>query len=110
MAELFEELSQQADVIIVDTAPLLAAADASILAGLVTGAILVVRIGYTRMGACVQAVDSIRKVGGNVLGVVVNGQRLQRGGYYYYYHYDSGDSGGKKKRGLLRRRRNGHER
>jgi len=110
MAELFEELSQQADVIIVDTAPLLAAADASILAGLVTGTILVVRIGYTRMGACVQAVDSIRKVGGNVLGVVVNGQRAQHGGYYYYYHYDSGDSGGKKKKGLLRRRRNGHER
>jgi len=97
MGELLEELSELADVTIMDTAPLLAAADASILAALVTGTLLVVKVGHTRMDACAQAVDIIRRVGGNILGIVLNGQALRRGGYYYYYYEDD------------ETRRNGHK-
>ena len=93
MARLLEEASARADVVILDSPPLLAVADSSILASLVTGTILVVQAGHTRLGACKQAAEAIGRTGGNLLGVVLNRLDIKRagyyGGYYQYQYYGS---------------------
>jgi capsular exopolysaccharide synthesis family protein len=98
MERLIEELSTLADAVVLDSPPLLAVADASILASLVTGTVLVSHVGKTRLSALAQAVDTVNKAGGNLLAVVLNRLILGRGGYYgsyygyynyHYYHYSN---------------------
>jgi Mrp family chromosome partitioning ATPase len=87
MLELLDELSERADIVLLDSPPVLAVTDASILASMATGTIMVVEVGQTRLDACVQGVEALRKVGGNLLGVALNRLDVKRRGYYYYYHY-----------------------
>ena len=91
MSELLEQLSERADVILVDSPPLLAVTDAGILASIVTGTILVVQAGRTKLGACAYGMEALERVGGKALGVVLNGLNVGRRGYYnnylYQYHY-----------------------
>jgi len=102
MLELLDELSERADIVILDSPPVLAVTDASILASMATGTIMVVEVGQTRLDACVQGVEALRKVGGNLLGVALNRLDVKRRGYYYYYHYyhayDEGTEGNGRKK------------
>jgi non-specific protein-tyrosine kinase len=100
MVELLEVLGAQADAVVLDSPPVLAVADASILASLVAGTILVVESGRTRLGACAQAAESVKKTGGNLLGVVLNrvNSRQANNGGYYYYAYDSDDDSKRRKK------------
>ncbi len=101
MRELLDLLSQQADVVLLDSPPLLPVTDAAVLAREVDGVLLLVDSGNTRRGAARQAIESLRQVGANVIGVVLNKVANGRDGYYYYYHYHYHDQG-TKKRGLHR--------
>jgi succinoglycan biosynthesis transport protein ExoP len=88
MRELREELRKSFDAIVVDSPPALIGADAAVLAQMVDGVLLVVNAGETRRDMARQAVESLRQVGANVIGVVLNRVPTRRGGYYYYYpHY-----------------------
>lgn len=69
--------------IIMDSPPLLFAADANLLSTMSHGALLVVRIGHTTIDSVTRAVQSL--CDNNVLGIVVNGAR--RGELYSKYTY-----------------------
>jgi len=78
-----DRLKEVFNWIILDSPPLLAAADANLLSTLCNGTILVTRIGVTKVDSVWRAVQSLCE--NNVLGIVVNGAR--RGDLYGKYGY-----------------------
>jgi capsular exopolysaccharide synthesis family protein len=77
-----------ADVVLLDSPPLLLANDASDLATLADATVLLARSGWTRRGAIVAASDLLRRLEATVVGVVLVGaDRGARAGYYGYYGY-----------------------
>ncbi|MGD2206541.1 MAG: polysaccharide biosynthesis tyrosine autokinase [Anaerolineae bacterium] len=85
MRSLIEQLTNEADVVIFDTPPVLPVTDASVLAIQANGVLLVTDAGKTRRGAVRQAVESLKQVGANILGTVLNRVALQKSEYHYYY-------------------------
>ncbi|GAB1766412.1 CpsD/CapB family tyrosine-protein kinase [Priestia megaterium] len=85
MAELLKEMKQQFDMIIFDTPPILAVADAQILANQVDGTILVVSSGKTEKDAALKSKELLSNAKGKLLGVVLNNRKVEEGNYYYYY-------------------------
>ncbi len=84
MQSLIRHFREQSDLVIVDTPPILAVADAAILSTMVDGVILVCDPNKTKRRDLRHAREAIEAVGGKILGLVVN--RLHpRGGMYYYY-------------------------
>ena len=85
--QMLERLPRLFNWILLDSPPLLFAADANLLSTLSHGTILVVRIGATTTDAVTRAMQSLCQ--NNVLGIIVNGTR--RGelySKYTYYHSD----------------------
>jgi len=79
---LLEHLKAQADVILIDSPPVLSSPDATVLAMLVEGTILVVSVGLTKRELLSQARDRlIAQRGVNLLGLAVN--RVRPGGSRY---------------------------
>jgi succinoglycan biosynthesis transport protein ExoP len=85
MKSLIAELTQQVDMVIVDTPGLLAVSDAIPLFNQVAGSILVARLGKTPKDAVRRASQVIASAGGTVLGSVATG--AHGGGVYGYYGY-----------------------
>jgi receptor protein-tyrosine kinase len=83
---LIDDLRNHFDWVILDSPPLLFAADGNLLATMCDGTILVVRIATTTYDSVARAMQSLCE--NNVLGVVVNGAR--RGELYskYTYYHD----------------------
>ena len=83
---LIGELRNHFDWVILDSPPLLFAADGNLLSTMCDGTVLVVRIGTTTFDSVTRALQSLCE--NNVLGVVVNGAR--RGELYskYTYYHD----------------------
>ena len=81
---LIDGLREHFDWVIIDSPPLLFAADGNLLATLCDGTILVVRIGSTTVDSVSRALQSLCE--NNVLGVVVNGARTNEL-YSKYTHY-----------------------
>ncbi len=103
MARLVEQLKQEADVIVFDSPPSLAVADASVLATQADGVLIVADAGHTRRKMAREAVERFRQVGANLLGVALNRLKSGRGGYsYYYYHYYYGEGKKQRRSGLAR--------
>jgi capsular exopolysaccharide synthesis family protein len=108
MAAVIEELKGYADVVLFDAPPTLVVADAVILGSKVDGVLMVTDAGSTRRHAATKAVEELRRVKANLLGVVLNRLSGRRNGYYYYYHYYYDQSeDGKRERRKHRRRRAG---
>jgi len=80
---LLDRLPSLFNWIILDSPPLLFAADANLLSTLCHGTLLVVRIGHTTIDSVTRAMQSL--CNNNVLGIVVNGAR--RGELYSKYTY-----------------------
>lgn len=72
MRETLARLDGQFDVVILDTPPLTAAADAAILGTGADGVLFVVRAGQTERGAARQSIQQLVKLGARVLGAVIN--------------------------------------
>ena len=74
---------------ILDSPPLLFAADANLLSTLCSGTVLVVRVGTTTIDSVTRAMQSLCE--NNVLGIVVNGARrgelYSKYTYYHSYYY-----------------------
>ena len=104
MQELLHELAGQADVVLIDSPPVLPVADATALAQAVDGVLLVLEAGKTRREAARNAVESLRQVGANVVGVVLNGVPTHKGSYYYSYYETYGDESGRRKHRPRRRK------
>jgi capsular exopolysaccharide synthesis family protein len=94
--QMLDRLPSLFNWVILDSPPLLFAADANLLGTLCHGTILVVRIGSTTIDSITRAMQSLCQ--NNVLGIIVNGAR--RGELYskytYYHSYYSPKDGEKK--------------
>ena len=90
MHELIDELIEKFDYVIMDAAPIIGFADSRLLSRFVDGVVLVTSIGITQRNNLKNVIDEIDKVGGNILGTVVNRQPTGKGkyGYNYYYYYN----------------------
>jgi Mrp family chromosome partitioning ATPase/capsular polysaccharide biosynthesis protein len=84
--EVFRELAELADIVIVDSAPLLVA-DGLLIGRLVDGVVVVASVQHTRRERLNRATNALRSSGANVVGLVVNRVRSPLGGYGRYYRY-----------------------
>jgi len=87
MHNLLEELKARNDIVIIDSPPVIPVTDATVLARQVDGVLLVIDARTTCKAAARRAVETLRRVGANVIGVVLNAVPLRRGGYYYSGEY-----------------------
>lgn len=92
MANLLQELSNKFDHVIIDSPPVLAVTDATILSSMVDAVVLVVERGRTHRLALMRTKAIIENAGGRILGTVLNKLDMREnryGGYhgYYYGHY-----------------------
>jgi capsular exopolysaccharide synthesis family protein len=87
MQAVIERLRQIADVVIFDTPPVTAVTDATVLAARADGVVLVVERGRTDVGTVNRAIEKLKAVRGNLLGVVLNKMRVSATSEYYYYRY-----------------------
>ena len=92
MKMLLDRLAPIFDWIILDSPPCLLVADASMLADLCDGVLLVTRAGVTPAATAQRACQELR--GRNVVGVVLNAMQDSHKYHsdYYYYGYGYGDS------------------
>jgi capsular exopolysaccharide synthesis family protein len=92
MRELLRTLVDGYDMVILDTPPVMAASDSSVLASMVDGVVLVVRAGRTERSMAQQAVRQLSSVGARVLGAALNDPDRAVAAYggagYYYYAYN----------------------
>jgi len=89
MRLVLEEAKALFDMVIIDSPPVLAVTDAAVLASLVDGTIVVVRMGESRREAVRRAVGQLRVVNGHVIGAVLNDVDASRDPYYGGYGYYS---------------------
>jgi succinoglycan biosynthesis transport protein ExoP len=86
MAVILKKVSESADLVILDSPPILAVTDSSVLAPRVDGVLIVMQPGKTKLAAGKQAIDQLKRVGANVIGVVLNNVEISRSGYKYAYY------------------------
>ncbi|MGI4788480.1 MAG: GumC family protein [Janthinobacterium lividum] len=85
---LVQKLTEQADIVIFDSSPVLVAADAVILASQMDGTILVVETGATKKAAALHTLSLLRQARATVLGAAYNKIRSQDASSdYYSYQY-----------------------
>jgi tyrosine-protein kinase len=85
MKKLLAGLSQEADLVIIDSPPVLAVADATILAAGVDGVLLVLRAGHTGGRSARHAVEALRQARTQLLGAVLNAVPVRKRAYHRYY-------------------------
>ena len=91
MGQLIDELRTKAEIVIFDTPPVTAVADASILSVRLDGVLLIVRSGRTRRTPMQHSQDILTTAGANLLGVVMNQIPTRGKSYQYYYAQDEQD-------------------
>ena len=98
MKHLIRKASEQYDMVLIDTPPIIAVTDAAILAQEVDGVILVLASGEVNKEYAQRAKELLDKVGAKILGAVLNKADMNTSEHYYYYYYHgSGDSKKKQK-------------
>jgi capsular exopolysaccharide synthesis family protein len=86
-AEYFSTLSAHFDWVVIDSPPVLAVADASVLANAATGVVFVVGADQTSRHTAKAAVEQLQAVGANIIGAVLNRADVDRNPYYYSAYY-----------------------
>lgn len=95
LAHLLESLVSQSDLVLIDTAPVLPVADTLAVGRIVSGALLVVEMRKTPVGAVQRAKDALIRNQTRLLGVVMNKQQQRDADVGYYgYGYGYGEDGG----------------
>ena len=89
---LLQALAQQADIVLVDTAPVLPVADTLVVGRLAAGALLVVETRRTAVPAALRAKEALIRNQTRILGVVLNRMRAQDASFAYGYSYGYGDA------------------
>ena len=96
MAELLQVLRDEADLVIVDSAPVMPVADTIGLVAHADAVLVIARVGSTHRSALTATVTRLQGVDARVVGIVANGSATKGGDGYY---------APKERRGLLRRAR-----
>lgn len=99
LKDFIMEVRDWFDVIIIDSAPIVAVIDAEILSKIVDGTILVISADKTENRLMKDAVQLIKQNNVLLLGTVLNNFKYKSGyGYYYKYYYNYSKNPGQKKR------------
>lgn len=85
MGEVLAEMKERFDMVIFDTPPILAVADAQILANQVDASLLIVSSAKTEKDAALKAKELLTQAKSKLLGAVLNNRKMEEGNYYYYY-------------------------
>jgi capsular exopolysaccharide synthesis family protein len=92
MKEMVAELKQRYDFIFFDSPPILGVSDASVLASEVDMVIQVIQYRRYPQPMSIRAKQLIEKVGGNLIGILLNNINMsQDESYYYYTGYSQGN-------------------
>jgi len=101
---------QSFDIVMIDSPPILAVTDASVLCTVADGTVVVIRLGLTTREAVRRSIAQLRVVNGRILGAVLNAVDFRGGGYqggygYYYerFYGDGAASGRDRQRSLWAR-------
>lgn len=87
MSDLIRRLEQVFDAVIIDAPPLLPVTDAAVLAQHVGGIVMVVRSQKLKKQDLAKSLNALHMVGGNLLGVVLNGLPAKGPDSYSYGYY-----------------------
>jgi len=84
MLQVIHALCEQADLVLFDAPPVMAATDAAVLATRMDGILLVVSAGDTKREHAAAALDRLRKINANIVGAVLNNAASEPSlaGYY----------------------------
>jgi non-specific protein-tyrosine kinase len=85
MREILIQLEGQCDITLIDTPPVLSVTDSCALAPAADGVLLVVKPGFTKQAALIQAVEELRRANARLLGIVLNDVNARSTRYYHYY-------------------------
>jgi len=91
MKEFVTEMKSRYDYVFLDAPPIMGVSDASILASMVDMCVLVVQYRKYPQLMTQRAKEMVTKVGGELVGVVLNNINISQDSYYYYYsgyYYD----------------------
>ncbi|MBI4662482.1 MAG: polysaccharide biosynthesis tyrosine autokinase [Verrucomicrobia bacterium] len=91
MKEFIHAVKARYDFVFFDSPPIMGVSDASILASVVDMSLLVIQYRKYPQAMTIRAKQMVEKVGGNLLGVVLNNINISQDSYYYYYsgyYYD----------------------
>jgi capsular exopolysaccharide synthesis family protein len=102
MRQVIGEAREVADIILIDTAPILAASDATHLFPLVDAVVVVGRAGGTRSQSARRTTELLLPLGAPLVGAVLNGSTEASPSRGYYSYYQDGQG-----RGAQRRSRRG---
>lgn len=89
MGRFLAEAAQEYKYVLLDSPPVLHVSDARILAAQVEAVMLVVHGGVTPRETVRHALDHLRQINSNIIGVVLNNVDFNIAGYDYYYSYYS---------------------
>ena len=89
MKEVIEQLESRADLVILDSPPLLSVTDPMLLTPLVDGVLLVVDAHRTGRDTLKRGAETLHQAHPAVVGTVLNKITPRGGSYYYYYYYRS---------------------
>lgn len=97
MAEMLKEALTKYDRVILDGPPVLLISDSLVLATLVDGVIVVARAVTNTKGTLRRAREQLERVGGHVIGAILNGVEARPGGYFRqhyreFYDYTSDET------------------
>lgn len=90
MDKLLAELRAKFDIILIDSPPVLAVADATVLGSKVDGVIMVYRVGKTARSVLSRSKTQLIDSGAQVKGIIMNNispEIEMKYGYYYHYKY-----------------------
>jgi len=85
--QLLKALQSEADVVLVDSPPVLPVTDSAVLSAHVDATLLVVRAGVTTRRQLTRAVEVLEQVAAPLVGTVLNGVSADDGYYGYAYNY-----------------------
>lgn len=91
MKDFVRQARERYDFVFFDSPPIMGVSDASILASVVDMALLVIQYRKYPQVMTLRAKQMVEKVGGNLMGVVLNNINISQDSYYYYYsgyYYD----------------------
>ncbi len=87
MEEILAKAGEQADIVFVDTPPVVAVTDAAVLGNKVDGTIIVIASHQTDQRMLLKAQDNLERARANIIGVVLNKYPAYNDRNYQYYYY-----------------------
>jgi capsular exopolysaccharide synthesis family protein len=89
MKEMMEKVKEAFDVILLDTAPVLAVIDAVIVSSLADSVVFIIKAGEVARKPFLNAVEDLRRAKAKIIGVLFNELKVRRGDYHFmdYYRY-----------------------